>query len=169
MFYGALVEAVKRESHQAIKHWWGVGTTRVWLWRRAAGVEANNQGTRKLRQAYSREPGFQEFQRAARSIKQDPERRAKIAAAKRGVPRSKATIAKMRKAATGRKASAVTRTKMSIAQWRRGTRPPAAGVPWTVQEDHLCLTLKPAEVVKRTGRTLAAVYSRRINLGVSRG
>ena len=46
---------------------------------------------------------------------------------------------------------------MSEAHKRRGTRPPKAGRPWTAKEDHLCRTLRPMDVVRRTGRTFQAV------------
>jgi hypothetical protein len=53
--------------------------------------------------------------------------------------------------------------------WRRGTRAPLAGIPWTKEEDELARTLKAKEVVERTGRTLSAVYSRRRILGLADG
>jgi hypothetical protein len=40
---------------------------------------------------------------------------------------------------------------------------------WTPQEDDLLRTLPAAEVVRRTGRTLVAVYVRRSLLGVPDG
>jgi hypothetical protein len=40
---------------------------------------------------------------------------------------------------------------------------------WTRKEDELVRTLAPAEVVRRTGRTLTAVYNRRSLLGVPDG
>ena len=58
---------------------------------------------------------------------------------------------------------------MSEAHKRRGTRPPAAGRPWTADEDELLSTLPAAEVARRTGRTLTAVYNRRIDLGMPAG
>jgi transposase-like protein len=61
------------------------------------------------------------------------------------------------------------RAKMSAAQRRRGTRPPKAGRPWSAEEDELLRTLRPVDVAARTGRTLAAVYGRRIVLGMPDG
>jgi hypothetical protein len=40
---------------------------------------------------------------------------------------------------------------------------------WTPEEDDLVRTLPAAEVVRRTGRTLAAMYVRRSLLGVPDG
>jgi hypothetical protein len=48
---------------------------------------------------------------------------------------------------------------MSAAQRQRGAWSPAAGRPWTKKEDELVRTLLPAEVVKRTGRTLLVTSS----------
>jgi hypothetical protein len=56
----------------------------------------------------------------------DPVRRAKIAAAKRGVPRPPHVVEGMRQRMLGRKPSAATRAKMSATHKRIGTWPPAA-------------------------------------------
>jgi len=37
---------------------------------------------------------------------------------------------------------------------------------WTPKEDELCRTLSAAKASRKTGRTLAAVYSRRLHLGI---
>src|SRR5262249_52396269 len=71
----------------------------------------------------------------------------------------------MRKRMTGIKLSAETRRKMSRAHRLRGTRPPKARRPWTAKEDALIRRLPAAEVVRRTGCTLTAVYTRPIVLG----
>ena len=55
---------------------------------------------------------------------------------------------------------------MSAAQRRRGARPPRAGRPWTAEEDALLRALPAKIVAARTGRTLAAVWSRRQVLGM---
>ena len=69
----------------------------------------------------------------------------------------------------GRSLGAETRRKMSAAHKRRGTRPPKAGRPWTAEEEALVRQLAPAEVARRTGRTLKAVYAWRRVLGVPDG
>ena len=78
----------------------------------------------------------------------DPGRRRKIAAAKRGKPRPRHVIEAMRRANRGRKLSAEHLAKLSAAQRKRGTWPPAAGRPWTVWEDRLLGRLPPAAVAK---------------------
>lgn len=95
-----------------------------------------------------------------------PDRAAKIAAAKRGKPRPANVIEALRKANLGRKLTAEHRAKMSADHKRRGTRPPAAGVPWTAAEDVLLGTMKDRDVAARTGRSEAGVSERRYELGM---
>ncbi len=54
-----------------------------------------------------------------------------------------------------------TRRRMSEAHKARGTWPPAAGRPWTPEEDELVLALPLKEVARRTGRSVTSVQSRR--------
>lgn len=42
---GDLVEAVKRESAEAIRYFFGVGAGTVWAWRKALGVDRMTEGT----------------------------------------------------------------------------------------------------------------------------
>src|SRR5437867_12968044 len=56
---------------------------------------------------------------------------------------------------------------MSETHKRLGTRPPAAGVPWTADEEALLGTMKDREVAERTGRTESAVSSRRYVFNVA--
>src|SRR5262249_31301022 len=42
---GDLVEAVRRESNQAISYWWGVTPQTVTVWRKALDVPRFNEGT----------------------------------------------------------------------------------------------------------------------------
>lgn len=46
---GDLVQAIRCESSRAVQHWWGVSEAVVTRWRAALGVEANPEGTRRLR------------------------------------------------------------------------------------------------------------------------
>ena len=96
-----------------------------------------------------------------------PERAAKISASKLGKPRPAHVIEALRNANKGRKLSADHRRKMSEAHKRRGTRPPAAGVPWTNGEHALLGTMKDRDVAARTGRTEEAVSARRYVFGVA--
>src|SRR5579872_1403267 len=57
ILYGALGEAVRRESAQAVGYWWGVAPCTVSMWRQALDVKPTNEGTRRLRHDYALEPG----------------------------------------------------------------------------------------------------------------
>jgi len=167
--YGELAEAVRRESGIAICYWWGVTGQTATKWRKALGVEQYTDGTRRLKRDYFKEPWARNAQRKGWAKARDPERCAKIAAAKKGKPHSPELIEKLRKAHLGKHPSTETRQKMREAAKRRGAWPPAAGRPWTAEEDRLLRTLPAMEVALRTGRTLTAVYSRRTVLGMPDG
>jgi len=170
ILYGALVKAVRRESSLAIQYWFGVGPFTVLKWRRALAVDRNTEGTSRLFSENSQtNPAVIERLAKAHGKAQDPERRAKIAAAQRGKPRPASAMQAAWEASRGRKHTAEARAKMSVAQRRRGARPPKAGRAWTAEEDVLVRQLDPTEVVRRTGRTLQAVYSRRSVLGLNEG
>ena len=51
----------------------------------------------------------------------------------------------------------------------RKAAPPRRSHPWLPEEDELLRTLPPAEVARRTGRTLLAVYVRCHELGLPDG
>jgi hypothetical protein len=158
--YGALADAVRRESATAVAHWFGVSMCTVWAWRKALGVGRSNEGTRALRRAAAVQPAVVAGPAKARAKAGDPERRRKIAEAKRGKTRPRHVVEAMRRGRLGKPHSAEVRARMSAAQRARGTRPPAAGRPWTADEDAL-LTLPVAEAARRTGRTVQAVRDRR--------
>src|SRR5262245_662267 len=48
ILYGALADAVRMESAQAVRYWWGVGADTVWKWRKALDVPPVNVGTSRL-------------------------------------------------------------------------------------------------------------------------
>ena len=74
----------------------------------------------------------------------------------------------MRRGRTGKPQSAETRAKIGAASRARGAWPPAAGRPWTAEEDAL-LTLPTAEAAARTGRSVGAVKCRRADLKRNKG
>lgn len=164
-----LAEAVRRESSQAVAHWWGVSKYTVGLWRRALGVGPSNEGTRRLRHDYFEEPPALAGRRKSVETAGDPARRAKIGAARRGKRQPPHVGAAVAAAHRGKTASAETRRKMSETHRQRSTQPPSGGRPWTAEEDALLRSLPPAEVVRRTGRTPRAVYARRRVLGIQTG
>src|ERR1700730_5252613 len=87
VLYGGLFKAVRRESSLAIQHWFGVGPSTVSQWRKALGVEADTEGTSRLRSEVSQTtPAIVAGLAKAHGMAKDPERRAKIGAAQRGKP-----------------------------------------------------------------------------------
>jgi hypothetical protein len=141
----------------------------VTKWRKALGVTQINDGTLRLKIAYSDEPFFKRAQQKAWTKARDPQRRAKIAAAKRGKPRPAHVIEAMAAARLGTKHTAQTRCRMSESHKRRGTRPPAAGQAWSAKEDEWLRTLGAGDVISLTGRTGRAVWARRRSLGLPDG
>lgn len=161
---GDLVKAVKRESATAICYRWGVSPFTVWKWRQALDVPETNEGTSRLRSDYAQEPAAVAAREKASAKARDPERRAKIAAAKRGRPRPRHVIEAVIASHRGKALTEETRRKISKTHRRKGTRPPKAGRPWSAVEDALLGALPVAEVARRTGRTVLAVYCRRQKL-----
>jgi len=100
-------------------------------WRRALGVRWANEGTHRLHHEVALEPGVAAGREKAHVKLGDPARREKIASARRGKPRPPHVIEALRAANVMRRQSEETRRKRSEAHRRRGTRPPAAGRPWT--------------------------------------
>ncbi len=160
---------MRRESAQAVAYWWGVTPQTVTRWRKALDVGPTTEGTHQLRSDYALEPAGTAARAKAHAKAADPERRAKIAAARRGKPRPAHVGEAVATAHRGKNYRAGTRAKMSAAHRQRGTRPPKSGRPWTAEEEALLRELSPGEVARRTGRTLTAVYSRRIALGMPDG
>jgi Ni/Co efflux regulator RcnB len=173
ILFDVLADAVRIESNQAVAHWWGVSGQSVTKWRKTLGIPANTSGTLKLRSDYTREPnvaiGLKRAQEKQLDGRRDKARRQKIAAAKRGKKRPKHVIEALRQSHLGKPLSKATRQKMSKSHKRRGTRPPAAGEPWTAEEDAILCTCTPTEAATQTGRTRAAVGSRRSRLGLPDG
>jgi hypothetical protein len=132
-------------------------------------VGPTNAGTHRLRSDYTREPWAEAARAKGQARNTDPEVRAKVAAARRGKPRPAHVRQAIGAAHRGRRLSEATRAKMREAHRRRGRRPPKAGPAWTPAEDELVRTLPPAEVAKRTGRSLVAVYDRRRTLRLPDG
>jgi len=165
VLFKGLARAARREAAAAVMHWWGVGPATVNKWRRAVGAPRWTDGDLRLKAANGKRnvAGIA----AMHATAGDPARRAKIAAARRGKARPPAVVEGMRRRMLGKRLSAATRTKMSASHKARGTRPPAAGRPLTARELRLIRTLPPAKAAKRTGRTLAAVYSQRSKLGIA--
>jgi hypothetical protein len=171
VLFADLERAVRSESNQAVCHWWGVTPQTVTKWRNALEVDADTPGTRKLRQEHGAQEWFQVVRGKAhdksRNAEVDKARREKIAEARRGRKRPPQVVEALRKANLGKKHTAEARANMSKAQKKRGVIPPAAGRPWTAEEDALLEDCTIAEIVEKTGRTKVAVYSRRKTLNMT--
>jgi hypothetical protein len=164
---GDLARAVRRESAIAICHWWGVTPQTLTVWRKALEVPPVNEGTRRLHVDYTPERLPPEVQEAARKKASSPEANAKKSAWRKGRPIHPNALAALERC-RGQNPSKAARRKMSEAQKRRGAWPPAAGRPWSAEDECLLGTMPDAEVEKRTGRTLVAVRDRRYTLGIGR-
>jgi hypothetical protein len=167
--YGGLAEALRRESNLAVAHWWGVDYQTVSHWRKALGVEPKTAGTTRLRREYGKEEWFAKARRKAHRKLRDSERCRKIAEALRGRRRPAHIVEAARKAWKGQRHTPQARAKMRAAWKARGPRYDVSGRAWTEEQDAAVRTLSGAEAARRTGRTLSAVYLRRIKLGLSEG
>jgi hypothetical protein len=165
--YKDLVKAIRRESNQAIAHWWGVDNQTVTKWRRALSVDAITEGTSRLHSDVIEEIGDAMRQESVKKAR-DPERRRKISESMRGKPRPQHVLDAMHEARRGSHHTEEAKRKIGEASRRRGACVPGT-IPWTAEEDELVRTLPAEEVVRRTGRSLIAVYTRRIRLRVPDG
>lgn len=114
ILYGALARAVQRESNLAVAYWFGVTGQTVTKWRRALGVDELNDGSHKLKVEFGKEPWFKRARRKAWSKARDPDRRAKIAAAKRGKSRPAHVIEAVRQAHLWTRHSGETRAYSTV-------------------------------------------------------
>jgi hypothetical protein len=135
--YQGLAKAVRQESEQAVAHGWGVGKWQVWTWRKALGVGATTEGTSRLRSDYTREPWAAEARRKAHAQAQDPQRREKIAVARRGKPRPEHVREAIGAAQRGRLLREETRRKLSAAHTARGALVPGTR-QWTRRKTSWC-------------------------------
>lgn len=163
VLYGDLAKAVRREAAAAVRFWWGVSGSTIMHWRRSLGIRIT-EGDRAIRREYMTPQHNRKMTRAATAVAGLPERRQKIAAARRGYSMPRSVREKLRRANIGKRIPAAVCQKMSESHKRRGTHPPAAGIPWTDFEMSLVAEYSPAEVAKRTGRTMKAVYAARRRL-----
>jgi hypothetical protein len=163
-----LAKALRRESNQAICHWWGITPQTVSKWRKALGIGPITEGTSRLYREYTKEPWAVEALARGQAKARDPERCRKIAEAKRGKPRPPHVLEAMHRAWRGSQHTEESRRKMSETRRKRGILVPGT-IVWTAEEDELLKTLPAEEVAKRTGRSLSAIYARRRRLGMPDG
>jgi hypothetical protein len=97
-----LSEAIRRESNQAVSYWWGLTPQTVTKYRKALGVGPTTEGTSNLRREHFAEPWADVMRAKGHAKARDPQRRAKIAAAKKGKPRPPHVIEAIAEAHRGR-------------------------------------------------------------------
>ena len=124
ILFGALERAVRKEASVAVCYHWGVTAQTVTVWRKALGVGRMNAGSMKLASEHGKSPARAEGLKKAQAKARDPERRAKIAASRRGKRMPESVRAALLASHMGKKLSDETRRKMSEAHKRRGTVPP---------------------------------------------
>lgn len=163
---GGLAQAIRRESNLAVSRAWGVNPATVSKWRRALGVERQNEGTQQVWR--ERFPDRMSEEARARGVERaaSPESSAKRSAALKGRKKSPEAVAKTAAFWTGRQRSPEHRRKISETLRRIGHRPPWLNPAWSAEEDELLGTMPDAEVAARTGRTVSAVGMRRRKLRI---
>jgi hypothetical protein len=166
--FGGLAKAVRLESNVALRYWFGVSKSWVWACRRAFGVPAMNEGTRRLRVSNADTPEFRRSARKAWANASTPERRAKSSASHLGKSHKPSTRRKLRKLNLGERHSAASRHKMSASHKNGRSSLSVWGQPWSEQELDLLRTLTTDEVARRTGRTIVAVRCRKALLTKSK-
>lgn len=169
VLYGDLAKAVTRETREAVCFWWGCSGAAANAMRKALDVPRVTAGWSNRNREIEQMPAVKAGRRKAWAKARDPERRRKIAEARAGKPRSAELAATMRRHMLGRRLPESTRAKMSDAHRKRGTRPSWLNPEWSAHEDEFVRTLPAQAAAARTGRTLAAVYSRRNVLQVADG
>jgi hypothetical protein len=166
VLYRDLAKAVEREAGSAVAFWWGVRPDTVSRWRKALGVPRSNKGSHALWSANAHKPWAVAARKKARAASKTPRALAKLSAAMQGRRSPAHVIEAVRRAHLGTTHTAESRRKMSETHrrlWKRLAR------RWTKADDALVRRLPAPEVVRRTGRSLAAVYIRRHELGVPDG
>lgn len=152
-----LARALATESNQAIAYWWGVNAHTVSVWRKALGIPRATPGTSRLHRDSFAEINTPAIQRLRAERCYTPEaiakRAAKWSAAHRGRPFFDQT---------GRRATEKQRRAQS--ERLKGKPTPMNDRPWTAAEVGLLNKLPTAEVARRTGRTVQAVYLKRWKL-----
>lgn len=149
---GDLVAAIQKEAAITVCHWWGVSQASVTRWRKSLAVPLSNDGTHRLRHEYALEPGIRAGFEKALAKANEPEARAKVAAARRKWTMPEKTRRLLSDQRKGKKLSEEHRRKIATAN--QGRIPVWVTRPWTPEEDELVRTLPTAEVMRLTGRSL---------------
>jgi hypothetical protein len=171
-----LARAVRHEAAAAIRHWWRVGVTLVWRWRRCLGVgRMDSEGSRRLIQA-AVEAGA-DVARGVPLSEEECERRSRTNREKglkrhlhpgyhgpRWTPAELALLGTMPDDAL---AAQIGKTPgaMRVMRTRLGIPNPAAN-RWTAEGIARLGTLPDREVARLVGRSRTAVTQKRCQLGI---
>jgi hypothetical protein len=167
--FQGLARAVRRESNLAVCHWWGITPQTVTKWRKMLGVGSLTPGTRqRLRDNYFHDGRDAVMQERARERLRDPEVLTRREATRKGKPLPRHVTEAAAAARRGTHHSAEARPRMSEAHKRRGSLVPGIRT-WTPAEDDQVRALSLEEAARRTGRSLKAVYKRRLVLRLPDG
>ncbi len=167
---GDLVRAIRTESAAAVAYHWGVSETTVWKWRKSLGVERMTAGTKQLYRDLMPTRLPEGKAALGRQHADTPAIRKKLSAMRKGKPALPQTRKGLRRAAK-RKWSRERKRARKL-EWRARVRagtlpkPPLPENPWTEKELALLGMMLDSAVSRLTGRSVAAVRSKRQQLGM---
>lgn len=144
-----LADAIRKESNQAVAHWWGVKPATVSRWRKALEVERTTAGSTELWKSNARDERSLKGLRKGRA---NPDRAKNAGASRRGKPRPRHVRAALLKASIGRKRSQQSRERHRQTNKLKGIHPPLMGPLWTAAEDELVRILPASKAAEMTGR-----------------
>lgn len=166
---GELVRAVRTESEAAVAAHWGVSRNVVYQWRKTLSVSCFTEGTRKLYRDTIPDRVNLESLAAARILSTAREARAKMSAARKGLPAHPHLIKAATEAARRPKSEEfkkLTAERMRR-EWAEGKRKPhPAGRPWSDAEIARLGTDTDEAIGRELGRSAAAVQKARLRLAI---
>ncbi len=167
---GDLIRAVQTESEMSVAYHWGVRATTVWKWRRALGVPAMTNGSRRLRIEYAAETLTPEVRAKAREAMHSEEVRAKLSSLRKGRRQHPNTTAAFRELAKRPKSEEWKRgqSERSRKMWENAE---AYGLPprrdWSDEEIALLGTDTDRAIANILGLPMNIVRNKRKRLGIS--
>lgn len=153
---GDLARAIQVESHQAIRHWWGVGFQTVTRWRRALSVKQWNEGTQRVFRDWLPEKIPPEMHARAIEIARHPRVQARAAHTRRvrqsqprlkpWTPEEEALLGTMSDVKVGQKLGRA--TKMVGARRRQLAIAPFTAI-WSARRVQTLVRFSPAKLLAR--------------------
>lgn len=177
-----LATAIRTESAEAIKYWWGVGTKAVWKWRKALGVvRLNNPGSMRLivKSSMNGADAIRDVPLPAKAVEERRQRALKLNLGRNlwvgyhGPTWTKKELSLLGTKTDEEVAKSVSRSvnAVRIKRSKLGI-PKVGGRPyryWTSEEMELLLSkASDQEIAERLGRTLQAVIRQRNKIQICR-